>query len=103
MTHAHERPSLISRIIDLSGGKWAGDSEEAKKQCLTLMTTIWPKLIEASETAGRAPPQAPQDVEAIHEWGAQQEARQMLNLVAEALLATLNDPSMTPAGSDPTG
>lgn len=101
LTHAHERPSMISRIIDLSGGKWADDKEEAGKQLMTLIATALPKLSEASEAAGRTPPKTPEEFEALHEWGAQQEARQMLKLVGEALLATLNDPSMAPAGKDP--
>ncbi len=97
LVHAHQRPSMTSRIIDLSGAKWAGDEEESAKQILTLLTTSLPKLWEASEKLGRAPPKTPQEVEAMHEWGAQQEARQMLKLVGEALLATLNDPSVAPA------
>jgi hypothetical protein len=95
LTHAHERPSMTSRIIDLSGSKWIGDEVESAKQLIALMTSMLPKLSDASEAAGRPPPKTPQDVEALHEWGAQQEARQMLKLVGEALLGTLNDSSVT--------
>ena len=94
LTHAHERPSMISRIIDLSGGKWAGDKDEAAKQLMTLLTSTLPVLMEASEKAGRTPPNTPHEVEAVHEWGAHLEARRMLKLVGEVLLATLNDPSV---------
>jgi hypothetical protein len=101
LTHAHERPSMVSRIIDLSGGKWADDEEESKQQLMILIAAILPKLIEANEAAGRSPPKTPEEVEAMHEWGAQQEARRMLKLVGEALLATLSDPSVASAGNDP--
>lgn len=80
LTHAHERPSMTSRIIDLSGAKWAGEDGEPAKQLMALINGLAPKLTEASEAAGQAPPKTPQDVETIHEWGAQQEARQMLVL-----------------------
>lgn len=94
LTHAHERPSMTSRIIDLSGGKWIGDEHESAEELMALLTSMLPKLKEASEAAGRTAPKTPQEVEAIHEWGAQQEARQMLKLVGDALLGTLNDPSV---------
>lgn len=95
LTHAHERLSMISRVIDLSGGKWAGDKDEAAKQVMILLASMLPLLTEASEGAGRTPPSSPEEVEAIHELGAQQEARHMLKLVGDALLTTLNDPSNT--------
>jgi hypothetical protein len=100
LVHAHERPSMTSRIIDLSGGKWAGDKDESLQALMKLLADMLPKLTEASEAAGRTAPKTPQEVEAMHEWGAQQEARQMLKLVGEALLATLNDPSVA-AGAAP--
>lgn len=92
LVHAHERPSMTSRLIDLSGGKWAGDKDESLKALMTIIAHTLPKLTEASEAAGRTPPTTPEEVEAVHEWGARQEARQMLKFVGEALLATLNDP-----------
>lgn len=96
LTHAHERPSMVSRIIDLSGGKWAGDDTATIKQVLDVFAKTLPMLTQASEAAGRAPPRTPEELEALHEWGAQQEARQMLKLVGEALLGTINDPSAAP-------
>ena len=96
LTHAHERPSMVSRIIDLSGGKWAGDDAATIKQVLDIFAKTLPVLTKASEASGRPPPKTPEEVEALHEWGAQQEARQMLKLVGEALLGTINDPSVAP-------
>lgn len=101
LTHAHERPSMISRIIDLSGGKWTGDKEESTRQLMDLINTALPKLIEASEAAGHIPLNTLEDVAALHELGAQQEARHMLKLVGEALLATLSDPSVAAAAKSP--
>lgn len=94
LVHAHERPSMTSRIIDLSGGKWAGDKDESLKALIKIIAKTLPALIESSEAAGRTPPKTPEEVEAMYEWGAQQEARQMLKLIGETLLATLNDPSV---------
>lgn len=96
LTHAHERPSMISRIIDLSGGKWAGDDAASIKQVLDILAKTLPMLTKASEAAGRTAPKTPEEVEALHEWGAQQEARQMIKLVGEALLGTIDDPSVAP-------
>lgn len=90
LTHAHERPSFESRIIDLAGGKWQGDHEATVEQVLDVLAKMLPKLAEASEAAGRAPPRTPGDIEALHEGGARQEARLMLKLVGEALLGTIN-------------
>lgn len=94
LTHAHERPSITSRIVDLSGGKWAGDEEQSAKQLMDLIATTLLKLIGTNEAAGRTPPPTLEDFEALHESGAEREARWMLKLVGEALLATLNDPSV---------
>lgn len=94
LTHAHERPSITSRIVDLSGGKWADDDEEAAKQLIELFSKTLPSLIEAAETAGRTLPTSIEEVEAVHELGAQREAQKMLKLVGEALLGMLNDPSV---------
>lgn len=90
LTHAHERPSMESRIIDLAGGKWDGDNEATVEQVLDILAKMLPMLATASEAAGRAPPRTPEDVEALHEAGAEREARLMLKLVAEALLGTIN-------------
>ena len=99
LTHAHERPSMVSRIIDLSGGKWAGDDDATIRQVLDIFAKTLPMLTKASEAAGRTPPKTPEEVEALHQWGAQREARQMLKLVGEALLGTLDDPSVAPKAS----
>lgn len=94
LTHAHERPSMESRIIDLAGGKWQGDHEATVEQVLNALDKMLPMLARASEAAGRAAPRTPEDVEALHEAGALQEARLMLKLVAEALLGTFNSASV---------
>jgi hypothetical protein len=38
-----------------------------------------------------------EDIEALHEFHAEQEARQMLKLVGAALLGTINDPTVPTA------
>lgn len=95
LTHAHERPSMTSRIIDLSGGKCSGEEASALKDFMEgMMTDMMRKLSEVSEAKGRTPPKTLQEVEALHEFGALQEARQMLRLVGEALLGTINEASV---------
>jgi|GEM_PF-3082385 len=94
LTHAHERPSIVSRLIDLSGGKWKGDKDETLKQALETFAKLLPPMIAASEAAGRPSPQTAAEVEALYEAGAEREARQMLKLVGDALLGTINDPSV---------
>lgn len=96
LTHAHERPSMISRIIDLSGAKWTDDKEGVEKQVIDLMTKTLPMLVQSSEATGRTPPRTPKDVETLHELQAEREARQMLKLVGDALLGTINDPAVAP-------
>lgn len=101
LTHAHERPSAVSRLVDLSGSKWTGDEAEAARLMTDLLSKALPRLVEVSEAAGRPPPMSMEDIEALHEKGAEQEARQMLMLVAEALLATLSN-SSSAAAEPPT-
>lgn len=94
LTHAHERPSVVSRLIDLSGGKWKGDKDETVKKALETFAMLLPPLVAASEAGGRAPPTTAGEVEALYELGAKREARHMLKLVGDALLGTINDPSV---------
>jgi hypothetical protein len=54
LTYAHERPSMISRIIDMSGAKWT--DKEASKQLMERIPKTLLLLVQPSEAAGRTPP-----------------------------------------------
>jgi hypothetical protein len=92
LTHAHERPSMISRIIDLSGAKLVDDSGKSTAALTTLMSDILPRLIQMHEASGGEPMNSLEDIVALHELSAQREARKMLSLFGEALLGTINHP-----------
>jgi hypothetical protein len=89
ITHAHERPSLASLIIDLSGAKWTGSRDVAEKQVMEVLATALPLVQNAREAAGYKPPTSPEDFEMLHESYAKEEARLMLKLVSEALMETI--------------
>ena len=97
LTHAHERPSMTSRIIDFSGAKLADNSAESTKAIANLMTDILPRLIQMREASGGEPMNTLEDFVAFHELSAQREARKMLSLFREALLRTINHPLEWPA------
>lgn len=90
LTHAHERPSLVSRIIDLSGTKFSGDKEEVEKILSDAMLSLMSRWSDITKVVGPAAPTTLEMAEAMHEEAGQIEARRMLNLVGEALLKTIN-------------
>ena len=89
LVHAHERQSLESRIISLSGAA-RPDKEQLEKILTDILTDIIPILTDVMTKQNREPPQSMDDVAALHEQGAVREAAEMLDLVGAALLRTLN-------------
>ncbi|MCA3280831.1 MAG: hypothetical protein ING10_16315 [Roseomonas sp.] len=97
LTHAHERPSMTSRIIDFLGAKLAENSAESTEAIARLMIDIQPRLIQMREASGGGPMNTLEDFVAFHELSAQREARKMLSLFREALLGTINHSLEWPA------
>ena len=60
----------MSRIIDLSGGKWTGDNDDAVEQLMHLIATTLPKLGGPGEADRRTPLKTFEEVEVMHEFGA---------------------------------
>lgn len=90
LVHAHERPSLESRVIGMTSETMSFEAEEVAP----LIEEQFGKLIDALSKATGSSWQdfgeLQQDVEKMHEEASDQEASQMLELVGEALLGTLN-------------
>jgi hypothetical protein len=92
LTHAHERPSLTSRVIELSSVKWVGETEMAKDLLIELLDMLIPLYVEASHAAGHKPPANLSDIEEQYESIAILEARQMLKIIEEVLYDTIRVP-----------
>lgn len=92
LTHAHERPSMISRITEMAGAKWIEDGQEQKNYVENFLKHLSLRLIEAGELAGYSQMNTLEEVAELHEMAAQREARQMLGLFGESLFGTIKQP-----------
>lgn len=99
LVHAHERPSLESRIIALGSAAAPAEPGLVRSALENVLDRVIPLLAAAREKAGRTVPRSMDDVVAIHEGASDREARQMLELVGEALLGTLNALPATPGAA----
>ncbi|NEJ26933.1 hypothetical protein GR205_02890 [Rhizobium leguminosarum] len=89
VVHAHERPSRESRIISLSGQTSPLPRDVIDGILQETFEKTIPVLQRVSSQLGKEPPMSVEAVEKIHEEGAVNEARLMLDFVAKALLTTI--------------
>lgn len=100
IVHAHERPSLESRIISLSSDTLALEPKDIEPVLLDMMVKALTGLSQVKKDIGQEVPEILANVEKLHESTSDREAAQMLDLVGKAILKTLGihpDPSSRPS------
>lgn len=98
VTHAHMRPSLVSRIINLNSAMARATPDEKEPMVTQFIEATAPVLGMLQELTGKNLTVA--EVEQMHEAGAEREAQVMLDLFGRCVLTTLNI-AMTGPAKDP--
>lgn len=88
ITHAHSRPSLTSRIINMQSALARANDEDKSSMVAQLLGATTPFLAMLEKLQGK--PLAIGEVETLQQEGADREAREMLDLFGRAVLKTLN-------------
>lgn len=89
LVHAHERPSMESRIIGLSGETASLPRDEVERILHDILGGAASAMREISAKIGKKIPFDLASIEKMHEDASVREAREMLDMVGEALLKTI--------------
>ncbi len=89
LVHAHERPSMESRIIGLGGETARPPRDEVEKILRDILGEATSLMRESDPKTRKEIPFDLASIEKMHEDMSVREARQMLDLVGEALLKTI--------------